>query len=977
MKIKNIRNNQKEIATQHPSIQDKKNTKEVVQEQSPDIMAENLSLKEQILTIQKAKSDLGLEILAAVDWDIKWGSGPLFEGSQQQRFDAAIALGKKDYPTWKDFTTLISAICSESQVHDDKERIFFTKTRRGAASVVKAITWSMVEIANKLQPGEINLREDFNLFWCRDGSYSHLYHQSAYNGLALCPKEYIHSSETYTNFHDEYTRSRLSEALRIVFRKAGEQLNAWKQAVFLQILILYGGVKFTYPECMQEGILAAEETYKREWRKEIYYTGFIKALEELEDDNLRERIAWVIAKANPATILEVHAPKCIDCSNEFTAHHQESNPHYGSDFYPLKLLFTDRSSKVREALLSGIEDLCLAQKEMGWYYGNFSEKPELSPQNRIDIFTCTLNILEQFNSSSYLQEYQAKMLNCCCNIISYLVSDEAITYIKSNGKNEQNNEYAKLINRLSQIDLIKFVKLTSHTEFDDPNWKDINIWNNASQTIDRILLSRAKTYENPLNHYFELQKEISKMKNESPSTNVTSRLVNALEKIDNAVEHCLREKTVQDIKWGTSLEFNTTVASLIELLKRSQQSSRKLAIMNLFEALNTEGLSLSEQRKVNLDKALNESNKSKLRQALKTMIYSTSVNQKLFFNPQTSTPRGKALLIYRAYKSDSPPYKSFKDYYGMNDLKQYALSSAIEVVISKRASKGLLLSGEPGTGKSMFASVLANELALPLIVVKSSEVANLSRYLDDIKNTGCCVVLVDEIERIAKPSNMDARILGFFKALQKLPVITIATTNSPATDTIEGMAINKDGTSAAINKVLVQNVHPDCLKTMRPCYFFHRNSVGSDFTKQYLEQLIKMKRGKESNIENLGFISTLGKGLTPFDIMTAINQEVGSSLEPTKIISTLGKLQLGRPRILTRAKEIKQVTSNLEFEEALKVRGKLDFKKLAFVSEDISIDRIEEIVSGCTTEIDQDSLLALFCKHSGLDAGVLRVLKRV
>ncbi|OGI09287.1 MAG: hypothetical protein A3I68_09205 [Candidatus Melainabacteria bacterium RIFCSPLOWO2_02_FULL_35_15] len=473
--------------------------------------------------------------------------------------------------------------------------------------------------------------------------------------------------------------------------------------------------------------------------------------------------------------------------------------------------------------------------------------------------------------------------------------------------------------------------------------------------------------------FFALKKQLNDKKQSTGDATFQTNLSRALEKINSAIELCLKEKPVQDVNWGTSLELNIKIASLIELLERSQ--SNKLAILNLLGVQNGNSVSLSDLGNVSLDKALTDSNKAKLRQVLKATVYSRPVTQGLFLKPVPSTPEGKAFLLYRAYKSDLPPYKSFKDYYGMNDLKQYALKFAAAVVISKKASRGLLLSGEPGTGKSMFASVLANELALPLIVIKSSEAANLSAYLDDIKNTGCCVVLVDEVERIAKPSSGDSRILGFFEALQKLPVITIATTNSPATDMIEGMVINQDGTSAAIDKVLVQNIHPDCLKTMQPCYFFHRKSVGSDFAKQYLEQIIKTE--KKPNIENLGLISTLGKGLTPFDIMTAINQEIGSELEPAKIISTLGKLQLGRPRILTYAQEIKKITSIVGFEETLKIKGELDFKKLAFIAEDIPIDKIEELVRGCTAGIDQDSLLALFCKDSGFDTGVLQVLKGV
>lgn len=94
---------------------------------------------------------------------------------------------------------------------------------------------------------------------------------------------------------------------------------------------------------------------------------------------------------------------------------------------------------------------------------------------------------------------------------------------------------------------------------------------------------------------------------------------------------------------------------------------------------------------------------------------------------------------------------TFASLVGLGFLKDHMLRTA-----RKPHSKGVLLVGPPGTGKTTVAYALGNELGLPVLQINMEEIKggivgesqrNLRRALDVAEAFGECIVVFDEIEK--------------------------------------------------------------------------------------------------------------------------------------------------------------------------------------------------------------------------------------
>ncbi len=100
---------------------------------------------------------------------------------------------------------------------------------------------------------------------------------------------------------------------------------------------------------------------------------------------------------------------------------------------------------------------------------------------------------------------------------------------------------------------------------------------------------------------------------------------------------------------------------------------------------------------------------------------------------------------------------TFNDVVGMPELKAKLSKAGKEIVTNKGERNGILLTGEPGNGKTTMAEALAGELKLPIIDVAIGNVQsmwvgettqNVMKVFDDAEAQAPCVLFIDEIEAI-------------------------------------------------------------------------------------------------------------------------------------------------------------------------------------------------------------------------------------
>lgn len=140
----------------------------------------------------------------------------------------------------------------------------------------------------------------------------------------------------------------------------------------------------------------------------------------------------------------------------------------------------------------------------------------------------------------------------------------------------------------------------------------------------------------------------------------------------------------------------------------------------------------------------------------------------------------------------------FKDVVGMSELKSRLKEAAVQIVDdSGDGRNGILLSGDPGNGKTMFAEALAGELQLPFIKASFGDVASkwvnqtteqVVRLFAEAKAQAPCLLFIDEIDSLArdrsKASSSDSETVGTTNTIltelvniRKSGVVVVAATN--------------------------------------------------------------------------------------------------------------------------------------------------------------------------------------------------------
>lgn len=141
--------------------------------------------------------------------------------------------------------------------------------------------------------------------------------------------------------------------------------------------------------------------------------------------------------------------------------------------------------------------------------------------------------------------------------------------------------------------------------------------------------------------------------------------------------------------------------------------------------------------------------------------------------------------------------RTFKDVVGMAELKIKLAKAGHDILSNPGARNGILLTGEPGNGKTSMAEALAGELKLPIIDVAIGNFQSMwvgettqkvMKVFDDAERQAPCVLFIDEIEAVlvdrskATTSDQEApktvsAMLKRLEDIRRKKVVVVAATN--------------------------------------------------------------------------------------------------------------------------------------------------------------------------------------------------------
>ena len=144
--------------------------------------------------------------------------------------------------------------------------------------------------------------------------------------------------------------------------------------------------------------------------------------------------------------------------------------------------------------------------------------------------------------------------------------------------------------------------------------------------------------------------------------------------------------------------------------------------------------------------------------------------------------------------------KNFNHIVGMAEFKERLLNAGHEILSAKTAGasrNGILLTGDPGNGKTTMAEALAGQLNLEIITVSFGDVASMwigettqkvMKVFDDAERQAPCLLFIDEVEAIlidrSKVTNADSEgaktvsaVLKRLESIRNKKIVVVAATN--------------------------------------------------------------------------------------------------------------------------------------------------------------------------------------------------------
>lgn len=247
------------------------------------------------------------------------------------------------------------------------------------------------------------------------------------------------------------------------------------------------------------------------------------------------------------------------------------------------------------------------------------------------------------------------------------------------------------------------------------------------------------------------------------------------------------------------------------------------------------------------------------------------------------TTLGRTGSKFTIYKGDEGI--TFEDVAGMDEVKAEVESAVHELRHYKelakagaRPTKGILLEGPPGVGKTLLARAIAGEAKVPFISVSGSDFiemfvglgAQRVRSLYKVaRQNAPCVIFIDEIDALA-PSRSKAQ-----------------RTTSENDQTLNALLQKMDGVGSSEGILIIgatNMVESLDSALLRPGRFDKRISVGPPRDKQSRDEIIRVHlRNKQLESENdFEQISKMMFGMTGAEIASALNEAVILSMRDNR-----------------------------------------------------------------------------------------------
>jgi hypothetical protein len=172
----------------------------------------------------------------------------------------------------------------------------------------------------------------------------------------------------------------------------------------------------------------------------------------------------------------------------------------------------------------------------------------------------------------------------------------------------------------------------------------------------------------------------------------------------------------------------------------------------------------------------------------------------------------------------------------------------LKTYFARNCNTGVLLSGDKGSGKTMFArllSVLALEQGIPTVIVNDNfdNDVGLNKFISDISER--CIILFDEFEKVFDKDEDQNRILTLFDGTYQSNKLFVLTTNN--TFRISDFILNRPG---------------------RVYYHFRYSGIEEDFIREFCEYHLKDKSHTEAFVRLAKIV-----GRFNFDMLQALVQE--------------------------------------------------------------------------------------------------------